>query len=150
MAILCHMTAHAHADSAAPVDTNRVVAKAMLRAADLLSLRPAELAQVVDLSESTLSRLRSSLALEGSSLALEGSSLSGFTKDSARSPSERSLLFIRIFRSLDALMGGAEAQARLWLTAHNHHLGGVPIEQMKHIEGLVEVAQYLDAMRAKA
>jgi hypothetical protein len=62
---------------------------------------------------------------------------------------ELALLFLRVFRSLDALVGGQEEQAAQWLRAPNHHLHGIPVDRMKDIEGLVHVAEYLDAMRAK-
>ena len=62
---------------------------------------------------------------------------------------ELALLFVRVFRSLDALVGGHEGKARAWLLADNQHLGGVPAERIKTVEGLVHVAQYLDAMRGK-
>jgi hypothetical protein len=59
------------------------------------------------------------------------------------------LLFVRLFRSLDAITGGDEAKARAWLTAFNRHLGGVPAERIRSTEGLVNVVQYLDAIRGK-
>jgi hypothetical protein len=57
-------------------------------------------------------------------------------------------LFLRVFRGLDALLGDAES-CRKWLTAENIHLGGVPAELIRDVEGLVHVIQYLDAMRGK-
>ena len=60
---------------------------------------------------------------------------------------ELALLFLRVFRSLDALVGGNAAHAKAWLRAENRHVGGVPLRRMKKIEGLVDVAEYLDAMR---
>ena len=59
------------------------------------------------------------------------------------------LLFLRIYRSLDALVGGDDARAREWLAAPNDHVGGVPVERMMTVEGLVDVVQYLDAMRGR-
>jgi len=58
-------------------------------------------------------------------------------------------LFLRLFRSLDALMGGDEAKARAWFKAENAHVGGVPAERIRTVEGLVDVVQYLDAMRGR-
>jgi hypothetical protein len=52
-----------------------------------------------------------------------------------------------VFRSLDALMGGDLVHARAWLNAQNSHLRGVPLERMRTVHGLVDVAEYLDAMR---
>jgi hypothetical protein len=60
---------------------------------------------------------------------------------------ELGLLFLRVFRSLDALVGGNLEQARAWLRAENDHLRGVPLQRMHKVEGLVDVADYLDALR---
>ena len=57
------------------------------------------------------------------------------------------LLFVRLFRSLDAITGGSAEKARAWLTASNRHLGGVPAERIRTAEGLVNAVQYLDAIR---
>ena len=113
-------------------DEAAVVSKALLRAAEALGLSSAELAEIIGTSESTLSRLRT---------RKRGPIPLG-TKEG-----ELALLFLRVFRSLDALVGGNEAHAKAWLHAENHHVGGVPLRRMKKIEGLVDVAEYLDAMR---
>jgi transcriptional regulator with XRE-family HTH domain len=114
------------------VDEAAVVSKALLRAAEALGLSSADLAQIVGTSESTLSRIRNR---KRGPIPLD-------TKEG-----ELALLFLRVFRSLDALVGGNESHARAWLRADNHHLGTVPLSRMKKIEGLVDVAEYLDAMR---
>jgi hypothetical protein len=119
------------AASIAP-DEAAVVSKALLRAAETLGLSSAELAEIVGTSESTLSRIRNHKRGPIALRSKEG---------------ELALLFLRVFRSLDALVGGNESHARAWLQADNHHVGGVPLERMKRIEGLVDVAEYLDAMR---
>ena len=60
------------------------------------------------------------------------------------------LLFLRVFRSLDTLVGGDAEKARLWLSAENRHLGGhPPLALIRTTPGLVRVADYLDAMRGK-
>lgn len=109
-----------------------VLTKAVLRAAELLDLRNRELALVIGSSEASVSRLSSGRLIEPTSK--EG---------------ELALLFLRLFRSLDALMGGNEAQARAWLHAENDHLGGVPAKLIQRVEGLVDVVQYVDAMRGR-
>lgn len=113
-------------------DEAAVVSKALLRAAEALGLSSAELAEIIGTSESTLSRLRT---------RKRGPIPLG-TKEG-----ELALLFLRVFRSLDALVGGNQAHAKAWLHAENHHVRGVPLRRMKKIEGLVDVAEYLDAMR---
>jgi hypothetical protein len=54
-----------------------------------------------------------------------------------------------LYRSLDALVGGDDVMARAWVHARNDHLGGVPAERVRRVEGLVDVVQYLDAMRGR-
>lgn len=109
-----------------------VVAKATLAAAERLGLRDRQLAAIIGSSEASVSRLRSGRGLEPASK--EG---------------ELALLFIRVYRGLDALVGGDDVAAQRWLHAENAHLRGVPIERMLTVEGLVDVVQYLDAMRGR-
>ena len=42
---------------------------------------------------------------------------------------------------------GDDAKARDWLHSQNDHIGGVPADRIRTVEGLVDVIQYLDAMR---
>jgi transcriptional regulator with XRE-family HTH domain len=109
-----------------------VLTKAVLRAADRLGLTQRDLAGVLGLSPATLSRLPRR--------PLDPQSKEG----------ELAILFVRLYRSLDALLGrGNTAKARTWLHASNSHLGGVPAELIHSITGLVHVIEYLDAMRGK-
>jgi hypothetical protein len=109
-----------------------VLAKATLAAADRLGLRAKRLATILGTSEASVSRLQT------------GRGLDPETKEG-----ELALLFIRVYRSLDALMGGDDAKSRAWLHAPNEHLNGVPAERLGTVEGLVDVVQYLDAMRGR-
>jgi transcriptional regulator with XRE-family HTH domain len=113
-------------------DRQATVSKAMLRAADLLGLSAKELAAVIGLSEATLSRLKHGQG---------AGSLSGKAYELA-------LLFIRLYRSLDAITGGDDAVSRRWLRAENTALGGAPAERIRSIDGLAHVLAYLDARRA--
>ena len=113
-------------------DPAAVLTKAVLRAASLLGLRQRELAEVIGSSEASVSRLQA-----------------GRTLDPATKEGELALLFLRAYRSLDAMVGGDPAAARAWLNAENHHLAGVPAERIRTAEGLVHVVQYLDAMRGR-
>ena len=113
-------------------DPAAVLTKAVLRAADLLGLRQRDLAAILGSSDASVSRLSS-----------------GRTLDPKSKEGELALLFLRAFRSLDAMMGGDAEAARVWLNAENHHLAGVPAERMRTAEGLVHVVQYLDAMRGR-
>ena len=113
-------------------DPGATIAKALLRAASALGLRNSDIARVVGTSEASVSRLSR-----------------GRTVDPASKEGELALLFIRLFRSLDAIVGGNEAQARAWLHAHNHHVAGIPADRIRSVQGLVDVVRYLDAMRGR-
>ena len=109
-----------------------VLTKAVLRAADKLEINQAALAAILGLSEAQVSRMRSGVA-----------ALHADTK-----PFELGVLFVRLFRSLDALVGGDEAMARAWLANPNLALGAKPAEKIRKVEGLMDVIAYLDARRA--
>ena len=120
----------AHA-SAVP-DAGGVLARAVLSAAARLGLRHRHLAAVLGASEASVSRLQRGRGI-----------------DPAGKEGELALLFLRLYRSLDALVGGDDDRAREWLHADNDHLGAVPAERITQVEGLVDVVQYLDAMRGR-
>ncbi len=109
-----------------------VLSRAFVRAALGLGLSQKDLARVLGVSEATLSRVAA-----------------GRPIDPRSKEGEMALLFLRIYRSLDALVGGHAEDARAWLSARNLHLGGVPAELMTTVPGIVRVAEYLDAMRGK-
>jgi hypothetical protein len=114
------------------IDPAEVLAKAVLAAAERLGLRSRQLALVIGSSEASVSRLSRQRGLDPESK--EG---------------ELALLFLRVYRSLDALVGGDDAKAREWIATPNTHVGGVPMSRMSTVEGLVDVVQYLDAMRGR-
>jgi transcriptional regulator with XRE-family HTH domain len=113
-------------------EAGAVLTKAALRAADRLGLSGRQLADIVGVSEATVSRWK-----RGDSLLEPGSK-----------PFELAALLVRTFRSLDAITGGDEAVARRWLAAPNAALAARPVERMTQVQGLVDVTIYLDARRA--
>lgn len=113
-------------------EAGAVLTKAVLRAADRLGLSGRLVADIVGVSEATVSRWK-----RGESLLEPGSK-----------PFELAALLVRTFRSLDAITGGDEAVARRWLAAPNTALAARPVERMTQVQGLVDVTAYLDARRA--
>jgi len=109
-----------------------VVTKALLRGAALLAIPNTVLGRIIGVSDATVSRLRN-----------QGNTLSRHDKSF-----ELAVLFIRLFRSLDALIGGDAGVAQAWLRAPNEALAATPLEAMQTIPGLLNVLAYLDARRA--
>lgn len=113
-------------------DAGLVLSKAVVRAAEHLDIAAKTLAAVLGISEATVSRMRRG----------------GFRLEPATKPFELAVLFVRLFRSLDAISGGDETVSRRWLTSQNVVLGGPPAEKIRTVTGLLDVIAYLDARRA--
>lgn len=120
--------------SAQPVSLSdaAVLTKATLRAAALLEVSNKALARIVGLSEATISRMGAGT----------------YTLAPGDKPFELAVLFVRLYRALDALVHGEDAVAAAWLTSPNEALGGVPLTLIQSISGLVHTVAYLDARRA--
>jgi hypothetical protein len=127
------MRAGVFAPTASSAERAAVVSKAVSRAADLLGLTNAALARTIGVSEATASRLRAG----------------AYVLEPGNKPYELSLLLVRLFRGLDAVVGGDEASLRSWMVAANLTLGGVPRDLVQTATGLVAAVDYVDAARAR-
>jgi uncharacterized protein (DUF2384 family) len=114
-------------------DDSRILTVAVAKVADLWGLSNAKLGVVLGLSSATASRLRS-----------EQTRLDPVSKSF-----EVGQFLVRLFRSLDALMGSDDAAARSWLSAANLDLEARPIELIDSFKGLIKVCDYVDAYRAR-
>ena len=114
-------------------DQGTVVTKAVLRAAEELGITARALAPVIGVSEATVSRMKN-----------DGFALAPDTK-----PFELAVLFVRLFRSLDAIVGGDQQVARTWLSSANQALDDRPVDKIQTVTGLLDVIAYLDARRAR-
>ena len=114
-------------------DQGAVLSKAALRAAEQLGISARTLATVIGLSEATLSRTKRG----------------EFALQPGTKPFELAVLFVRMFRSLDAIVGGDAMSARSWMRNPNAVLDGCPIEKIRTIAGLMDVIAYLDTRRAR-
>jgi hypothetical protein len=104
----------------------------VLRAAERLGLSNRVLSRVIGLSEASVSRMGSG----------------SFVLAPADKSFELALMFVRLFRSLDAIVGGDDTASRGWMVNENEALGGVPLELIQSLPGLINVVGYLDARRA--
>lgn len=113
-------------------DQAAILTKATLRAATQLRLTNKALATVIGLSEATVSRMRSG----------------DYVLQRGQKPFELAVLFVRLYRSLDAIVGGDDAVATNWLKNRNTALNAEPFTLIQTVPGLMNVIQYLDARRA--
>jgi uncharacterized protein (DUF2384 family) len=114
-------------------EPSRVLTGAVLRAAALLELPQARVAEILGVSPATVSRMaRGAYAL-----------------DADKKEWEMAALFVRLFRSLDSVVGSNDEAARAWLNGDNRALGDRPANLIRSAEGLVRAVHYLDASRSR-
>jgi len=113
---------------AADADQASVLAEALLNAGKHLGMSQADLGDIIGKDRTAVSRGRI---------------------DPASKAGELALLFIRCYRALYVLVGGDPRHMRHWMQTENLHTGGIPAEQVKSVQGLIAVLEYLDAMRGK-
>jgi plasmid maintenance system antidote protein VapI len=111
----------------------QVLTKALCNLVKFYSLTGKDLSKIIGISESSASRLG-----QGKKL------ISPDTKEG-----EMALLLLRIYRSLNAMVGNNHEKAKLWLNSQNKYFRNKPIKEMETIPGLIGVLNYLDAMRGK-
>lgn len=110
-----------------------VLTKAVVNTATYLGLPKAGLAHILGVSPATVSRLYAGT----------------YRLSPERKEWEFGVLLVRLFRSLDSIVGGAADDAKKWLASENNAFSGKkPAELIKSTEGLVRVITYLDACRA--
>lgn len=114
-------------------DQGRVLSEAVARVAACWKLTNDQLGAVVGISAATASRLRSG----------------SYQLQRAEKAFELGQYLVRLFRSLDALMGSDDAASMSWLKSENIDLGGRPIDLIRTIRGLSDVADYVDDYRAR-
>lgn len=110
-----------------------VLTKAVINMARFFKLSGKDLSEIIGMSEASATRLN-----QGKKF------LSPKTKEG-----EMALLLLRVYRSLNALVGNNHGKACAWLMSDNTYFGETPLKKMKTVCGLVEVLNYLDAMRGK-
>jgi hypothetical protein len=109
-----------------------VLSKAALRAAERLDLSNTVLAKILGLSGPTITRMRQG----------------AYTIARTDKAFELAALFVRVYRSLDAIVGGDDHVAAQWLRSDNTALQEKPLNLLQKVTGLVDVLHYLDARRA--
>lgn len=108
-----------------------IITEAVLSAASNLKVNDRELAEILGVSKSTVSRVRSGTVLPGTAKV-----------------EELAIIFIRLYRSLDAIVGGDDQAAQQWLRNQNYYFDDAPIKLLFSCAGLISVVDYLDSYRA--
>jgi|SRR5271155_3956628 len=114
-------------------DQRRILTGAVLRAAAILGLNQARTAEILGVSAPMVSRMAHG----------------AYALEATKKEWELATLFVRLFRSLDAVVGSNDAIARDWLNGNNRALGGRPVDLIRTTEGLVRAVHYLDAARGR-
>lgn len=110
----------------------KVLTKAVIRAAKSLALNQSKVAATLGVSGPTVSRMFAEK----------------YFLDPERKEWELGALFVRLFRSLDSIVGSVE-KARHWLNSESKVLAARPIDLLPRAEGLIRVLHYLDSARGR-
>ena len=111
---------------------DEILTRAVFKAAEILKIKLADLSQILALKNAVLTDMKRG-------------------DDALRPKSdefERAVLFVRLFSSLDTMVGGDEKTANDWLRHHNYYFDDMPINKIQNKAGLLDVIAYLDASRA--
>jgi uncharacterized protein (DUF2384 family) len=112
---------------------SQVLTKALVNTATCLDLPKVKLAHILGVSAATVTRLYAN----------------SYQLSPAKKEWDFAVLLVRLFRSLDSIVGGAADDAKKWLTTENKAFAGKkPVDLIESTEGLVRVVTYLDASRA--
>ena len=117
-----------------PAGEAAVVTKGVLRAAERLGLSNRVIAAVLGVSEATVSRMSTGV----------------YQLEPGNKPFELAVLFLRLFRSLDAIVGGDTAVARAWLQNENTALRAAPGALIETVAGRVNGFASRNDRRARA
>ena len=114
-------------------DKGSTLSSAISRIAGFWGLSNAKLGAILGLSAPTVSRMkRGETALDPASKSFEAGQF-----------------LVRLFRSLDAMLGSDDGAAKRWLETPNLDLEAKPIDQIETMRGLIAVCDYVDFYRAR-
>lgn len=113
---------------------SRVLSEAVARAAANWRLSDQALGDILGISRTSALRLSSG----------------EFTLKRGKPEFELGQYFVRVFRSLDSIMGSDDDASISWLKSLNLDLESRPLDLMRSsITGLIRVADYIDGFRAQ-
>nr|WP_026186480.1 antitoxin Xre-like helix-turn-helix domain-containing protein [Thioalkalivibrio thiocyanodenitrificans] len=111
----------------------QALTKAVIRSADLLGLKRAQLSATIGLSLATLSRMYAGQ----------------YHLNPKHKSWELAVLLVRLYRGLDALMAGDEHALQAWMRNLNADLHEAPINLIGRVADLAQLVACVDAQRAR-
>ena len=80
-------------------------------------------------------------------LGLDTAQIAQISRETQVDPQHVMTLLVSTYKSLYQIMGGHEAEMRLWMTSENSHLQGIPEQLIMSAGGLNDVACYLERFK---
>lgn len=121
-----------NASSVQPINKRIVLAKAFFNTGKQFNFTQTQLATILGISEQTINSLEIQFGI-----------------DPASKQGEIALLFINLFSALYDLTGGDSDWIQHFLKSKNLVTGGIPMEQIETVRGLVSVLQFVEAIRCR-
>ena len=115
-----------------PINTSKVLTKASWKAAELLGLKPEQFVRILHLECLDMN-------LSEATLMFDPNSKQG----------EIALILIRIYKALYHLNGGDIKWMHHFLNSPNLLTGGIPIEQLESMSGLLSVLNTVESLQHK-
>ena len=115
-----------------PINTSKVLTKASWKAAELLGLKPEQFVRILHLECLDMN-------LSEATLMFDPNSKQG----------EIALILIRIYKALYHLNGGDIKWMHHFLNSPNLLTGGIPIEQLESMSGLLSVLNTVESLQYK-
>lgn len=116
-----------------PLDEGALLSRAVARVAENWQLTNEMLGTILGISPASASRLKAG----------------SFRLARGKKEFELAQLLVRLFRSLDALVGSDDESAISWLRSDNLDLNARPLDLIRTVSGITAVADYVDYARAR-
>jgi hypothetical protein len=111
-----------------------VLRKALLKACQILEITSQEFADLIGIRGASYSRFI-------------GNAQDEYFIDPNSKTGEIAIMFLKIYKSLFALLGGDAKSCSIWLRSMNKSLGYIPIKLMSSVQGMANVLYYLERIK---
>ena len=80
-------------------------------------------------------------------LGLDAAQVAQISREAQLDSEEVAILLVRAYKSLHSIMGGHDAEMRVWMSSENSHLKGIPEQLIMSAGGLNDVTCYLERFK---